>query len=131
VPEVVAGMAIATAVGFTTSPASTETILAAESAGVDALTHAANMRPFTIAFFLLGAALAVYGVHRRGSLFREPRAAGEKPVAGTRQSKATTPPAGPVKRAETVRAADGEARIERMESHESNGTLLKRSIPIL
>ena len=40
VPEVIAAMAIISAVGFTTSPASTETILAAESAGVDVAVHA-------------------------------------------------------------------------------------------
>lgn len=67
-PEVIAAMAIATAVGFTTSPASTETVLAAESAGRDVVAHASAMFPFTIVFFLLAAALAVYGVHKRGSL---------------------------------------------------------------
>lgn len=139
VPEVIAGMAIATAVGFTTSPASTETILAAESAGVDVLTHSANMRPYTIVFFLLAAALAVYGVHKRGSLFREGRAPGELKSAGTVQSKQTSgpaqaqrtvPPAGSVRRAGTVKTAEG-GRIEKTEPPESNGTLFKRSIPIL
>lgn len=71
VPEVIAGMAIATAVGFTTSPASTETVLAAESAGRDVVAHANAMLPYTIVFFILAAALAVYGVHKRGSLVRE------------------------------------------------------------
>ncbi len=70
VPEVIAGMAIATAVGFTTSPASTETILAAQSAGRDVVAHANAMLPYTIVFFLLAAALAVYGVHKRGSLIK-------------------------------------------------------------
>ncbi len=35
IPEVVAAMAIATAIGFTTSPASTETGLAATAAGME------------------------------------------------------------------------------------------------
>lgn len=69
VPEVIAAMAIISAVGFTTSPASTETILAAESAGVDVGIHASNMMPFTIAFYLFAFALAVYGVKKRGALF--------------------------------------------------------------
>lgn len=73
VPEVIAGMAIATAVGFTTSPASTETVLAAESAGRDVVAHANAMLPYTIVFFILAAALAVYGVHKRGSLVRAPK----------------------------------------------------------
>ena len=69
VPEVIAAMAIISAVGFTTSPASTETILAAESAGVDVATHAANMMPYTILFYALAFGLAVYGVRKRGALF--------------------------------------------------------------
>ncbi|PUU94578.1 Na+/H+ antiporter NhaC family protein [Halanaerobium sp.] len=68
VPELIAAMAIATAVGFTTSPASTETVLAAESAGRDVIAHAAAMRPFTILFFLLAAGLAIYGVRKRKSI---------------------------------------------------------------
>lgn len=65
VPEVVAGMAIATAVGFTTSPASTETGLAADAAKIEIGEFANMMLPFTIIMFLLGAALAFYGVWRR------------------------------------------------------------------
>ncbi len=71
VPEVIAGMAIATAVCFTTSPASTETVLAAESVARDVFDHAAAMRPITLLFVVLGAALAVYGVYKRGSLLLE------------------------------------------------------------
>ncbi len=70
VPEVVAAMAIITAVGFTTSPASTETILAAESAGTDVMVHATNMMPYTILFYLLAVGLAIYGVRKRGILIR-------------------------------------------------------------
>ncbi|MCG8513669.1 MAG: hypothetical protein MI740_05980 [Halanaerobiales bacterium] len=68
IPEIIAAMAIATAVGFTTSPASTETALAAESAGREIIAHAAAMRPLTIVFFLLAAGLAIYGVYKRGAL---------------------------------------------------------------
>lgn len=70
VPEVIAAMAIATAVGFTTSPTSTETILAAESAGRDVISHASAMMPYTILFYLLAAGLAIYGVHKRGALIK-------------------------------------------------------------
>ncbi len=59
---------VAAAVGFTTSPASTETVLAAEAAGRDVVEHASSMMPVTILFFLLGAALAVYGVYKRGTM---------------------------------------------------------------
>ena len=71
VPEVIAGMAIVTAVGFTTSPASTETVLAAEAAGIDVVQHASNMLPMTLLFFLLGASIAVYGVWKRGVIISE------------------------------------------------------------
>ncbi len=68
IPEVVAAMAIATAVGFTTSPASTETILAAESAGREVAAHATAMMPYTIVFYILAALLAIYGVRKRGAM---------------------------------------------------------------
>ncbi|CAK7032163.1 hypothetical protein KQI38_11400 [Tissierella carlieri] len=71
IPEVIVAMAIVSAVGFTTSPASTETVLAAESVGRDVISHAAAMRPYTIAFYLLAAGLAIYGVYKRGALTKE------------------------------------------------------------
>lgn len=74
IPEVVAAMAIATAVGFTTSPASTETILAAESAGREVAAHATAMMPYTIAFYILAALLAIYGVHKRGAMVQAGKA---------------------------------------------------------
>ncbi len=83
VPEVVAGMAIATAIAFTTSPASTETALAAENAGRDIVSHANAMLPFTIVFFILAAGLAVYGVHKRGSFVKSTEADEEKEIEKT------------------------------------------------
>ncbi len=68
IPEVIAAMAIVSGVGFTTSPASTETVLAAESAGIDVMSQAAAMRPYTVIFYLLAVGLAVYGVYKRGSI---------------------------------------------------------------
>ena len=68
VPHVIAGMAIATAAAFTTSPSSTETAVTAEWAGVDIMEHVTNMQPYALLFILLGAALAVYGVARYGVL---------------------------------------------------------------
>lgn len=70
IPEVVAGMAIATAVGFTTSPASTETGYAATAAGMEIGEFANMMLPFTIVMFLLGAALAWFGVWRKKGLIK-------------------------------------------------------------
>ena len=71
VPQVIAGMAIATAVCFVTSPASTETILAAGAAGFPEyeVAYFSNiMMPFTIIVVLAGAGLAFYGVYKNGSL---------------------------------------------------------------
>lgn len=68
IPEVIAAMSIVSAVGFTTAPSSTETVLAAESAGVDVVAHAGNMLPFTIIFYLIGISIAIYGVYKRGGI---------------------------------------------------------------
>ncbi|MBQ1305861.1 MAG: hypothetical protein IIY44_05705 [Erysipelotrichales bacterium] len=71
VPEVIAGMAIATAACFTTSPASTETVLAAEAAARDVAEHSSAMLLFTLLFVILGAALAVVGVMKRGTMISD------------------------------------------------------------
>lgn len=71
IPEVIAGMAIATAACFTTSPASTEAVLAAEAAAVDVGKHASAMMPMTLILIVLGAALAAYGVYKKGTLLVE------------------------------------------------------------
>ncbi len=71
VPEVVAAIAIVSAVGFTTSPASTETVLTAESAGVDVVKHSQNMMPYTLLFYGLAIALAIYGSHKKGKLLNK------------------------------------------------------------
>lgn len=71
VPQVVAGMAIISAVGFTTSPASTETVIAAQMAHRDVVEHAAAMLPYTVVFYILAALLAAYGVWKHGSLVRD------------------------------------------------------------
>lgn len=70
-PEVVAGMAIATAIGFTTSPASTETALAATAANMEVGAFANMMLPFTIVMYLLAAGLAFWGVAKKGALLRQ------------------------------------------------------------
>ncbi len=70
VPGVVAGMAIATAACFTTSPASTETAIAAKAAATDLVVHASNMLPYTIIFVLGGAILAAWSVWRAGGILR-------------------------------------------------------------
>ncbi len=70
-PEVVAAMAIVTAVGFTTSPASTETAFTATAAGMEVGNFANMMLPFTIIVYLLGAGLAFWGVYKKGNMIRQ------------------------------------------------------------
>ncbi|MCR3905435.1 MAG: hypothetical protein NUK62_00205 [Tenericutes bacterium] len=70
IPGVVAAMAVATAVGFTTSPASTETSFTATAAGMEVGAFANLMLPFTIIVFLLAAGLAFYSVYKRGNMVR-------------------------------------------------------------
>ncbi|MGE4194468.1 MAG: transporter [Pseudodesulfovibrio sp.] len=72
IPGVVAGMAIATAACFTTSPASTETAIAAKAAATELTLHASNMLPYTIFFVLCGAALAAWSVWRKGAIVNTP-----------------------------------------------------------
>lgn len=76
-PAVIAGMAIATAASFTTSPASTETVLAAEFSGREVVAHATAMQPYTFLFWALGMALAVWGVMRQGAQARKDEGADE------------------------------------------------------
>ena len=68
VPEVIAAMAIAGAVCFITSPAGAQGVVTAENIGIEVTEFANIMMPFTIVLVLLAAALAFWGVHRRGSM---------------------------------------------------------------
>ena len=71
VPELVAGMAIVTAASFETSPASAESATTSKIGGIDVGTYVDKMFPFTVFFWLLGTALAAYGVWRRGTLYKD------------------------------------------------------------
>ena len=77
IPHVVAGMAIIAAVGFTTSPASTETVIAAQMANRDVMEHASAMLPYTALFYVLAALLAGYGVWKHGSPLKADKDAGD------------------------------------------------------
>ncbi|OIQ11097.1 TRAP transporter large permease subunit [Neomoorella thermoacetica] len=71
VPELIAGMAIATAASFETSPASAESATISKIAKMDVGTYVNQMFPFTILFWIIGIALAAYGVWRRGRILNE------------------------------------------------------------
>lgn len=77
IPEVIAGLTIATAACFSTTPASGHSAITAQFAGIDIVDYFNMMSPFVLVFVLLGIAIAVYGVKKRGAVFRLNEAAGE------------------------------------------------------
>ncbi|WP_371362394.1 hypothetical protein SRRS_35520 [Sporomusa rhizae] len=70
VPQVVAGMAIVSAVSFETSPSSAEAATVSKIAGIDVGTYVDQLFPIAVAFWLVGAALAAYGVWKHGSFIK-------------------------------------------------------------
>lgn len=65
VPEVVGSMAVITTFGYTTSPASLESILVGDAVNITAQEHAMSMGIFTLTFFALAIINGVIGVRRR------------------------------------------------------------------
>lgn len=70
IPEVVAGMSIAAAVCFTTSPASLETGMVSKLASINPEFYVETMRPFTAAFMVIAILIAYIGTRRRKALFQ-------------------------------------------------------------
>ncbi|WP_207940373.1 UIT9 transporter [Enterococcus sp. DIV2402] len=71
VPELIAAMSLAAAVSFTTSPASLETSITSQLAGIDAAEYVTTMRPYWLFFVILALVLAYWGTKRRGIGFKE------------------------------------------------------------
>lgn len=69
IPEVVAGMSIAAAVCFTTSPASLETGMVSKLANIVPGDYVSTMQPFTLAFMVIAVIIAYVGTKRRKALF--------------------------------------------------------------
>lgn len=69
IPELIAGMSIAAAVSFTTSPASLESGIYSNLTGVPVTEYVSLMRPYWIFFCVVAAAIAYYGAKKRGALF--------------------------------------------------------------
>lgn len=67
IPELIAGMSIATAVCFTTSPASLESGVVSQLSGVEVGAYVSQMRMFTLLFIAI--AVAVFGAIRRKTIF--------------------------------------------------------------
>ena len=71
VPELIAGMSLAAAVSFTTSPASLESSITSELGGFEVAEYVATMRPYWILFVALAVLLAFFGTKRRQIGFKE------------------------------------------------------------
>lgn len=69
IPELIAGMSIAAAVSFTTSPASLETGVVSRLGGIEVETYVATMRPYWLLFVALAVLLAFFGAKRRKASF--------------------------------------------------------------
>ena len=67
VPELIAGMSLAAAVSFTTSPASLESSITSELGGFEVAEYVATMRPYWILFVVLAVLLAFFGKIGRAS----------------------------------------------------------------
>jgi hypothetical protein len=91
IPEVIAGMSIAAAVSFTTSPASLETGIYAKLTGVNPLDYVELMRPYWIVFCLIAMGIAYYGAKKRGSLFVEGSKTGQEDMTDAELWKTTIP----------------------------------------
>lgn len=70
IPELVAGMSIAAAVSFTTSPASLETGVVSKLGNVAVGDYVGQMRIFWIAFVVIAIIIALYGTKKRNALFK-------------------------------------------------------------
>lgn len=70
IPELIAGMALAAAVSFTTSPASLETGVVSKLAGIEVQNYVQTMRPYWLGFVLIAIGIAYYGAKKRGAIFK-------------------------------------------------------------
>lgn len=70
IPELVAGMSIAAAVSFTTSPASLESGIVSKLGNISVGDYVAQMRVYWIAFVIIAIIIAFYGTKKRNTLFK-------------------------------------------------------------
>lgn len=70
IPELIAGMSIAAAVSFTTSPASLESSIVSKLGNVAVGDYVATMRPFTLIFVVIAVIIAFYGAKKRNAIFQ-------------------------------------------------------------
>ncbi len=71
IPQLIAGMSIAAAVAFTTSPASLESSVFSEISGTPIGDYVATMRPYWLVFTAIAIVIAWWGARKHGSLFKQ------------------------------------------------------------
>lgn len=70
VPQLVAGMAIVTAASFMTSPSGADAAAISKIANVDISAYSETMFPLAVCLWVLGMAIAAFGVWRSGSVLK-------------------------------------------------------------
>lgn len=70
IPAVIAGMSIAAAASFTTSPASLESSVVSQLSGVPVIEYVSMMRPFWLVFCAIAVVIAFVGTKRAKTLFQ-------------------------------------------------------------
>lgn len=70
IPAVIAGMSIAAAASFTTSPASLESSVVSQLANIPVTDYVATMRPFWLVFCAIAIVIAFVGTKRAKTLFK-------------------------------------------------------------
>lgn len=71
VPQLVAGMAIVTAASFMTSPSGADAATISKIADTDIATYSGTMFPLAVAMWVVGMAIAAFGVWKNGSMLKE------------------------------------------------------------
>lgn len=82
IPELIAGMAIAAAVSFTTSPASLETGIVSKLTNIPVSDYVTEMRIFWIVFVVIAIIIAFYGAKKRNAMFKEDESEEIKAMTG-------------------------------------------------
>lgn len=70
IPEVVAGMSIAAAISFTTSPASLESSIVSSMTNIPVAEYVVAMRPYWMLFCIIAVAIAFIGCWKRKAVFQ-------------------------------------------------------------
>lgn len=91
IPELIAGMSIATAVCFTTSPASLESGVVSQLSGVAVGDYVSQMRLFTLLFVVIAVGIAVFGAIRRKAIFTGEESAEYQNMTNLQLLKNTVP----------------------------------------